>query len=192
MRTRCGRARALRTRRRVGLCRADRHERARACAVARHSMGRERRHGDQLRSLHLPAACVPARARRSEAGLVGDREVARRMGYATRVQLRVAHTRSLPSMRRSSGVANDGRRAFDLGALADHRCEQYEALEPMQWPVPTARSRGYAAFDEDGVSITPMARPVSSRHAARTRQRARRGVSRSCSTRAGFATSGTR
>jgi len=41
---------------------------------------------------------------------------------------------------RLSAFENDGSRAFDIGALAELSDEEYDALEPVQWPLPAARA----------------------------------------------------
>ena len=117
---------------------AHRHERVRARAAARRRLGREGRHGHQLRSPHLAPARLPAAARRSEAGLV-DRSAKSRGAWVTRsVRFRHRRTRSSPSMPRLSG---DGqrrrarvrhRRARDSGP----RGSTTRSI-PIQWPVPT-------------------------------------------------------
>jgi assimilatory nitrate reductase catalytic subunit len=61
-------------------------------------------------------------------------EVARRMGfgaafdYESQRDIFVEHAAL-------SGVRNDGTRAFNIAGLADLSCPEYDALEPIQWPV---------------------------------------------------------
>ncbi len=49
-----------------------------------------------------------------------------------------------------SGFENDGARVFDIGGLANVSAEEYEALEPIQWPIPDAAVRGRARLFHDG------------------------------------------
>jgi assimilatory nitrate reductase catalytic subunit len=45
---------------------------------------------------------------------------------------------------------NDGERILDLGALADLSDADYDALEPVQWPLPKGAPRGRARLFADG------------------------------------------
>ena len=65
--TRCARRCALRARRGLRLRRRHRHHRLRACAAAGAALGREGRHGHQLRAPHLAPARLPAAAGRGAA-----------------------------------------------------------------------------------------------------------------------------
>ncbi len=49
-----------------------------------------------------------------------------------------------------SAVNNDGARAFDIGGLAQLTSAEYEALEPIQWPVPARGHTGTARVSGDG------------------------------------------
>jgi Anaerobic dehydrogenases, typically selenocysteine-containing len=49
-----------------------------------------------------------------------------------------------------SGHDNDGRRAFDIGALRDIDDDTYAGLRPVQWPVTKAAPRGTARLFGDG------------------------------------------
>src|SRR5690606_8102221 len=54
---------------------------------------------------------------------------------------------------------NDGTRAFDIGALADLTDDAYDALEPVQWPLP-AGARPFAGHGADApapASVRPFA-----------------------------------
>ncbi|MEJ1964353.1 MAG: molybdopterin-dependent oxidoreductase [Gammaproteobacteria bacterium] len=80
-------------------------------------------------------------------------EVARRMGFAaafdyeTPGDIFVEHAAL-------SGFRNYGTRAFNIAGLAGLSREQYEALEPIQWPVP-ANGNGTARLGVDGVFYHP-------------------------------------
>jgi assimilatory nitrate reductase catalytic subunit len=73
-------------------------------------------------------------------------EVARRLGFADAFAYRSA----ADVFREHAALScfeNDGSRAFDLGALASISDERYGALDPVQWPAPTAgasRQRPFA------------------------------------------------
>lgn len=83
-------------------------------------------------------------------------EVARRMGfgeafdYATPADIFREHAAL-------SAFENGGSRDFDLGGFADLTGEDYEKLEPVQWPV-AAEQGGQARFFADGGFFTPDAR----------------------------------
>ncbi|MEZ5653014.1 MAG: nitrate reductase [Burkholderiaceae bacterium] len=49
-----------------------------------------------------------------------------------------------------SAWQNDGSRAFDIGALAGLDGDEYDALEPVQWPVTAAAPHGTARLYGDG------------------------------------------
>ena len=51
---------------------------------------------------------------------------------------------------RLSALENDGTRAFDIGGLAGLTPEEYEKLEPVQWPVPRRGHGGTQRLFEDG------------------------------------------
>jgi assimilatory nitrate reductase catalytic subunit len=61
-------------------------------------------------------------------------EVARRMGHACGFDFGSAHEIFLEHARLSA-VENHGERAFDIGALSTLSPAQFDALEPIQWPV---------------------------------------------------------
>ena len=74
-------------------------------------------------------------------------QVARRMGfsgfdYSSAYEIFVEYARL-------SAVDNEGRRAFDIGALADLTPAEYDVLEPIQWPVRRASPPAKRLF-EDG------------------------------------------
>jgi assimilatory nitrate reductase catalytic subunit len=68
-------------------------------------------------------------------------EVAKRMGFAAAFAYD-SPGEIFDEHARLSSHENRGARAFDIGGLAGLSCEQYEALEPIQWPV---RRRGDGA-----------------------------------------------
>jgi assimilatory nitrate reductase catalytic subunit len=97
-------------------------------------------------------------------------EVARRMGWAEAFDYH-GPAEIFREHAALSAFENDGARAFDLGALADLRDEEYEALQPVQWPIPR-RGQGVAGarlFSRGGFStpdgrarmipLTPQADP---------------------------------
>ena len=93
--------------------------------------------------------------------------VARRMGfgdafdYANPAQIFREHAAL-------SGFENDGRRVFDISALAEISDAEYDCLEPFQWPRPRGtRTHNSARLYADGRFSTPDGRanfvPVSAR-----------------------------
>ena len=84
-------------------------------------------------------------------------EVARRMGfgeqfpYASPADIFREHAAL-------SGYENDGSRDFDLSALADLSDGDYDALQPVQWPVTAAAPRGTVRLFEDRRFFTPSGR----------------------------------
>ncbi len=81
-------------------------------------------------------------------------EVARRMGfaeafpYANPGQIFREHAQL-------SGFENNGGRDFDISGLADLEIDEYDALEPIQWPVPRGRREGTDRLFADGAFFTP-------------------------------------
>lgn len=57
-----------------------------------------------------------------------------------------------------SGFRNEGRRLFDLSGLADLSDADYEALDPVQWPVPAGQRAGTARLLTQGRFPTPDGR----------------------------------
>jgi assimilatory nitrate reductase catalytic subunit len=51
---------------------------------------------------------------------------------------------------RLSALENEGTRGFDIGGLAGLRPQEYDALEPVQWPVPRPGHGGTRRLFEDG------------------------------------------
>jgi assimilatory nitrate reductase catalytic subunit len=76
-------------------------------------------------------------------------EVARRLGfnhgfnYDTAREIFVEHAAL-------STLDNAGERAFDIGGLADLTSAEYDALEPIQWPVPERHHPGTPRLLESG------------------------------------------
>ncbi|MFL9823402.1 molybdopterin-dependent oxidoreductase [Rhodoplanes sp. SY1] len=54
-----------------------------------------------------------------------------------------------------SGFENDGARAFDISGLADIADAEYDALAPVQWPVPRGKPEGTARLFAAGGFATP-------------------------------------
>ena len=80
-------------------------------------------------------------------------EVARRMGFAEAF----AYTQPAEIFREHaalSGFENGGSRDFDIGVLADIDDLQYDALEPIQWPVNEAARTGTPRLFGDGRFFT--------------------------------------
>ena len=68
-------------------------------------------------------------------------EVARRLGHAEAF----AYETPADIFREHAALSafeNDGARAFDIGALADISDAAYDALEPVQWPLPKGATSG--------------------------------------------------
>ena len=81
-------------------------------------------------------------------------QVARRMGFAdafayeSPYEIFVEHAAL-------SATGNDGARAFDIGGLSGLTREEYDALEPIQWPVPERGHAGTARMFGDGLFYHP-------------------------------------
>jgi assimilatory nitrate reductase catalytic subunit len=75
-------------------------------------------------------------------------EVARRMGFGAAFAYDSPH-RIFDEHARLSCARNDGARLFDLGGLVGLTREQYDSLEPVQWPVRGAAA-GTARLFSDG------------------------------------------
>ena len=117
--------------------RSQRHRRARrACAAARRRVGREGRHGHQLRAAHLAPARVPAAARRGAARLV-DRVRKSRGGWASaRLRLSLGRPTIFREHARAVRLRERRQRATSTSrGLADLSDAAYDALAPVQWPV---------------------------------------------------------
>jgi assimilatory nitrate reductase catalytic subunit len=80
-------------------------------------------------------------------------EVAKRMGFAQAFDYR-SPNEIFDEHARLSAAGNDGARIFDIGGLAGLSREQYDALEPVQWPV---RRPGTPRFGSLRAEATPGA-----------------------------------
>jgi assimilatory nitrate reductase catalytic subunit len=81
-------------------------------------------------------------------------QVAQRMGFADAF----SYTRAVQIFRehaRLSGFENGGKRAFDIGALATLNDAEYDALQPIQWPVNSSSPQGTQRLFADGKYFTP-------------------------------------
>jgi assimilatory nitrate reductase catalytic subunit len=76
-------------------------------------------------------------------------EVARRMGFANGFNYANAHEIFVEHARLSK-TQNDGSRAFDIGGLAALSKAEFNALTPIQWPVPEVGHAGTARLLGDG------------------------------------------
>jgi assimilatory nitrate reductase catalytic subunit len=88
---------------------------------------------------------VPGEAR-ADWRIVSD--VARAMGYSG-FDFRSPHE-VFREHARLSAHANDGQRAFNLGAWADITAEEYEQWQPAAWPMATARQGSRGPMFADG------------------------------------------
>ena len=97
-------------------------------------VGREGRHGHQLRAAHLAAAGVsdPPGEARPDWWILS--QVAARLGWAEAFSYRSAAD-IFREHARLSGFENNGERLFDISRLARLADEHYDALMPVQWPV---------------------------------------------------------
>lgn len=80
-------------------------------------------------------------------------EVARRMGFAEAFAYRSA-AEIFREHAALSVFENAGTRSFDIGALAHLGDEEFDALDPVQWPVSEDGSSGRARFFGDGRFFT--------------------------------------
>jgi len=81
-------------------------------------------------------------------------QVAQKMGFAEGF----AYTNSAQIFRehaRLSGYENAGKRAFDISALAELDDNQYQALQPVQWPINSNSPSGTVRMFSDGQFFTP-------------------------------------
>ncbi len=80
-------------------------------------------------------------------------QVAQRMGFTDAF----SYTKPAQIFRehaRLSGFENEGARAFDISALAELDDEQYDAMQPVQWPVNAKAPNGTDRLFEDGKFYT--------------------------------------
>ena len=186
-------AEGLRLRRRLRR-HPHRHDALRRCAAARRGLGREGRHGHQFGAAHLAPAAVPAAARRGAAGLA-DHLRRRRAAWALPRPSTIASTgRDLPRARGAVGL-RERRRA----AVRHRRPGRHRPMPPTRiLRRATGRSRRKRANDADRLlgdgrfpTADGRARFVPVRQEGTGPDRRRR-LSRSPSTPAACATSGTR
>jgi len=76
-------------------------------------------------------------------------EVAKRMGFTEGFEYASPHSIFVEHAR-LSGVGNAGARAFDISALADLTRAEYDALEPVYWPLPNRPSATSRRPFDDG------------------------------------------
>ncbi len=100
-------------------------------------------------------------------------EVARRMGFGDAFPYR-SERDIFVEHARLSAIANADERDFDIGGLADLDLAAYEALEPVQWPLPSGETRRERRFFADGRFFTSdgKARFVPTPAVARSRSNA--------------------
>lgn len=81
-------------------------------------------------------------------------QVAQRMGYVEEF-LYDRPAQIFREHARLSGFENDGKRAFDISALAELDDAEYDALQPVQWPVNSKAKQGTQRLFNDGKFYTP-------------------------------------
>jgi assimilatory nitrate reductase catalytic subunit len=80
-------------------------------------------------------------------------EVAKRMGHADAFQFE--HVADVfREHARLSAFENNGERDFDISGLIDINNQQYDELEPIQWPITKDKPKGTARLFEDGKFYT--------------------------------------
>ncbi len=88
-------------------------------------------------------------------------QVARRMGYGAAFRYR-SPAELFREHAQLSAFENDGTRAFDIGALAALTDDEYDALAPVQWPLPAQarqpRTAGAPAHTPNAVGAPPQDR----------------------------------
>lgn len=80
-------------------------------------------------------------------------QVAQRMGFAAEFSY-TGPAQIFSEHARLSGFENDGKRAFDISALAGMNEAQYAAHQPLQWPVNSLASEGTQRLFTDGKFYT--------------------------------------
>ena len=109
--------------------------RLRGCRAARRGLGREGWYGHQFGTLHFAPASVPRRAGIARPDWWMFTEVARRMGWGDAFPYQ-APAEIFREHAALSAFENGGARLFDLGGLCDLDDSGYDAMPPVQWPVP--------------------------------------------------------
>jgi assimilatory nitrate reductase catalytic subunit len=84
-------------------------------------------------------------------------QVAQRMGFVEEFNFSSA-AEIFDEHARLSAAGNQGTRGFDIGGLAGLTSEEYEKLEPIQWPVPSRGHVGTQRLFEDGRFLHPDGR----------------------------------
>lgn len=81
-------------------------------------------------------------------------EVAKRLGYQSAFSYRNVHE-IFAEHAALSAFENSGKRDFDIGHFSQITKSEYDALTPVQWPVPKGRPEGTKRMFEDGRFFTP-------------------------------------
>ncbi|MCV2402311.1 nitrate reductase [Marinomonas sp. C2222] len=81
-------------------------------------------------------------------------EVAKRLGYQSAFSYRSVNEIFVEHAALSA-FENNGKRDFDIGHFSQMSKEEYDALVPVQWPVPKGRPEGTKRMFEDGRFFTP-------------------------------------
>lgn len=84
-------------------------------------------------------------------------EVARRLGFGAAFSY-VGPWQIYAEHAALSAFENDGSRDFDIGAHAGLSADDYDALDPVQWPVPAGRPKGTPRLFAEGGFFTPDGR----------------------------------
>ncbi len=84
-------------------------------------------------------------------------EVARRLGFGDSFDFRSA-AEVFDEHARLSGAIGAGQRAFDISGLAGLEADDYERLEPVQWPLSQGQARGAQRMFADGRFMHPDGR----------------------------------
>jgi assimilatory nitrate reductase catalytic subunit len=81
-------------------------------------------------------------------------EVAKSLGYQSAFSYRNVHEIFVEHAALSA-FENNGKRDFDIGHFSQMTKDEYDALIPVQWPVPKGRPEGTARMFDDGRFFTP-------------------------------------
>ncbi len=85
-------------------------------------------------------------------------EVAKRMGYQSSFNYQSAADIFREHAELSAFENDDNQRDFHLGGMATISDADYDAMQPIQWPVKTKADQGQARFFSDGDFYTPSRR----------------------------------
>jgi assimilatory nitrate reductase catalytic subunit len=80
-------------------------------------------------------------------------KVAERMGFSTSFSYQTARDIFVEHAQ-LSGFKNNGQRFFDISGLANLSEQEYDVLNPIQWPVTTPASNGVVRLFENGIFNT--------------------------------------